>query len=113
MRSSAKGSGADQATWTFTVTPGRYRVSATWWAHPNRARNAPYTVYDGASALATVPVNQELTPADFTDLGVGWHDIGGTHDVTGTQLRVVLSDAADQYVIADAVRIERVGELGQ
>ncbi|HEX8202494.1 MAG TPA: hypothetical protein VF590_18600, partial [Isosphaeraceae bacterium] len=32
------GTGADVATWTFSgLTPGRYRVSATWTPYTNRA----------------------------------------------------------------------------
>ena len=59
--------------------------------------------------MGTVRVNQELAAADFSDGGISWGDLGGYWDVTGTQLTVVLSDDANQYVIADAVRIERVG----
>ena len=36
--------GADLATWSFTVTPARYRVSATWNPFSNRATDAPYTI---------------------------------------------------------------------
>src|SRR5205807_1994015 len=44
---SVAGTGANVATWTFTVSPGQYRVSATWSELYNRASNAPYTVLDG------------------------------------------------------------------
>ena len=40
---SAPGSGSDRATWSFTVTPGRYRVSANWSSHTNRATDATYS----------------------------------------------------------------------
>ena len=66
------GTGSGQATWTFATSPGRYRISATWAAAGNRATNAPYTLLDGGTALATAPVNQQLAPADFSDAGVGW-----------------------------------------
>jgi len=106
---SARGTGADVANWTFTVTPGQYEVAATWFPHANRATNAPYTVYDGSTSLGTVLVNQEQTPADFTDQTVGWMRLG-TFSVTGSSLTVRLTDAANEYVIADGVRIERVGD---
>ena len=55
-------------------------------------------------------VNQELAPGDFTDQGVGWKDLG-TYNITGDTLTVQLSDDADDYVIADAIRIERVSSV--
>jgi hypothetical protein len=103
---SALGSGSDLARWTFTVTPGRYRVSASWFAHANRASNAPYTVFNGGTALGTVRVSQKVAANDFSDAGVSWEDLGGPYDITGNTLVVELSDAANGYVIADAVRIE-------
>jgi hypothetical protein len=104
------GSGANTAGWTFAVTPGKtYRVSATWTPHPNRATNAPFTVFNGTTPLATVPVNQELVPGDYRIGGIGWKDLGGPYTASGTTLVVRLSDAANEYVIADALRIEEVG----
>jgi hypothetical protein len=66
---------------------------------------------DGSTVLATVDVNQELAPNDFTDAGVWWEDLGGPYNLTGTTLVVRLSDDANEFVIADAVRIVRVGDL--
>jgi hypothetical protein len=105
---SAMGSGSDVARWTFAVTPGRYRVSASWFAHANRASNAPYTIFNGSTALATVRVSQKVAANDFTDAGTSWEDLGGPYDITGNTLVVELSDAANGYVIADAVRIAEV-----
>ncbi len=107
---SAAGSGASVASWAFTVTPGQYRVWATWSTHPNRATDAPYTILDGGSALATVRVNQELTPNDLQADGTAWEELG-TFTITGTSLVVRLSDAANEYVIADAIRIQRLSGL--
>jgi subtilisin family serine protease len=104
------GSGSDAATWTFTMTPGVYRVSATWTTHANRATNAPFTVFDGATALSTVLINQELAPNDLNDQGASWEDIG-TFTITDTTLVVRLTDNANEFVIADAIRIARIGEL--
>jgi hypothetical protein len=110
VRYSAMGSGSDIALWTFNVTTGRYRVSASWFAHSNRASDAPYTILDGSNVLGTVRINQKLTPNDFSDGGTSWEDLGGPRDITGNTLVVQLSDAANGYVIADAVRIERVAD---
>ncbi len=107
---SFKGTGLDVASWVFTVTPGRYQVAATWAAHPNRATNAPYTVYDGATSLQTVQVNQRAAPNDFSDQGAAWETLG-TFDIMNDTLMVTLSDNANGLLIADAVRIEWVGKL--
>ncbi len=99
------GTGTLVATWAFgSLTPGTYQVSATWYAFSNRASNAPYAVYDGATLLATVPCNQQLPPSDFTEGGVGWKVLG-TFAITGNTLTVTLTNAANQYVVADAIRI--------
>jgi ELWxxDGT repeat protein len=107
------GSGSETATWTFAVTPGIYRISVTWTAHPNRATNAPFTVVNVTPAedllLGTFTVNQELAPDDFLDQGTFWEDLGsGVFAVTGSQLVVQLSNLSNEYVIADAVRLERI-----
>jgi hypothetical protein len=102
------------ATWTFTVAPGQYRVSATWIPHANRATDAPYKIFDGTSELNSVPIDQEQAPADFTDADAGssWKDLGGPYTIAGNTLVVQLSNAANQYVIADAIRIERMAVGG-
>jgi trimeric autotransporter adhesin len=82
-------------------------VAATWSPHKNRATDAPYTVFSGSTPLTTVDVNQELAPNDFSDDGVNWEKLG-TFTITSNTLRVQLSNAANEYVIADAIRIERL-----
>ena len=101
------GNGSSVARWTFNVSPGQYRVAATWSPQSNRATNAPYRVIDGGAALANVAVNQELAPNDFSDQGAAWDSLG-TFTVSGSTLTVELSNLANEYVIADAVRIERL-----
>ena len=53
-------------------------------------------------------VNQQLAPQGFSDQGSTWQDLG-TFTITGNQLVVQLSDNANGYVLADAIRIEKVG----
>ena len=105
------GSGAQTATWTFAVTPGQYRVAATWSPHQNRATNAPYNVLDGATSLLAVRISQEQPPDDFNESGAAWEYLGGVLSVTGSTLVVQLSNDANEFVIADAIRVERVGDL--
>lgn len=109
VRYAEAGSGSQTATWTFTVSPGLYRISATWTPHPNRATNAPFTILDGATTLATLLINQELAPNDFTAAGVTWKNLGGPYNIsTTTTLTVRLSNLADEYVIADGIRLEQL-----
>jgi hypothetical protein len=84
-----------------------YRVSATWSPHANRATDAPYTLFDGGNSLGTADVNQRLTPGDFSTLGSAWEDLMSVQ-ITGNTLVVELSNAANGFVIADAVRVQPV-----
>lgn len=106
IRYDETGTGTEKAIWTFSgLAPGTYQVAATWSAHSNRATNSPFTIKDGSTPLGTVRVSQELAPNDFTDEGVGWKVLG-EYTISGTSLVVELTDDADEYVVADAIRIE-------
>ena len=105
----APGAGESVASWTFTgLTPGLYRVSATWSPHPNRATNAPYTVLDGSTPVGTVLINQELAPNDIVASGATFKNLGGPYQINSGTLVVRLTNNANEFVIADAVRIERL-----
>jgi hypothetical protein len=95
----AKGDGSCTATWTpDIVDEGYYNIYAWWKASSNRATDAKYTIYyDGGSE--TVQVNQEIN-------GSQWNYLGTFPFAAGTSGYVVLSDNADQYVIADAIKWE-------
>jgi len=105
------GNGAGVATWTLSgLISGQYRVSVTWESYTNRAMDATYRVLDGSAVLGTVAVNQRQVPAGFVEYGVWWQDLG-VYQLTGNTLTVRLTDQATpsgSYVIADAVRVERV-----
>ncbi|QDT41467.1 hypothetical protein Pan241w_15280 [Gimesia alba] len=109
------GSGANSATWSFDVEPGRYQVVANWYVHPNlapyggaAASNAPYTIYDDLSPVTTVLVSHQTNPNDFLDDGTLWEYIGNPVAITGNTLSVQLTDNADGIVFADEIRIYRV-----
>jgi uncharacterized protein (DUF2141 family) len=100
----AGNSTGDTATWAFTgLADGQYQVSTTWTPHTNRATDAPYTINGGAA----IDINQEAAPNDFQADGVAWEKLG-VITVTGGTITVVLSDDADDFVIADAVRLDPV-----
>jgi hypothetical protein len=96
----AAGSGADTATWTPNLPQaGDYKVYARWVAHSNRATDAPYTItYDGGST--TIDVDQ-------TTAGCAWNLLG-TYPFAAGPASIVLSDDADGYLIADAVKLTLV-----
>ena len=52
-------------------------------------------------------VNQQLAPDDFSTLGSDWEDLM-TVQITGDSLVVQLSNLADGFVVADAIRIQSV-----
>lgn len=115
VREALGDSSGDTATWTFQSLPaGTYRVSATWTSYFNRATDAPYSINGGAA----IDINQQLSPnnAAFTSVqdattGVFFADLNAAFAHGGGDLTVTLSDDADQNVIADAIRIERLGPL--
>ena len=106
------GAGSGKATWSFSVSPGSYRVSITWY-NPGSPYNkiyspaAPVSVISGTVLLKSTTLNQTSTPSDRVDLGVGWQDLG-VFAVPSSSLQVSLSEVASLYVMADAVRIERM-----
>jgi hypothetical protein len=95
----AAGDGSCTATWIPDLPAvGSYNVYAWWKASTNRATNAKYTIYyDGGSQ--TIEVNQEINDSQ-------WVYLGTYNFVAGTSGYVVLSDDADGYVIADAIKFE-------
>jgi hypothetical protein len=98
----ASGLGSCTATWTPDIpTAGNYEVYAWWRANPNWATDSPYTVhYDGGSQ--TFDVNQEINGGQWNQLGTGFFPF-----VAGASGgKVVLSDNANDYVIADAIKFK-------
>jgi hypothetical protein len=95
----------DKATWTFSgVENCDYEVFVTYPRNASYATLAPFTIYDGGVALSQVNVNQRLTPAGPIFDGVPWQSLGVFRIASGT-LRVTVTDAANGYFAADAVRI--------
>ena len=90
------GQGDNHFSWSIPAEPRSYNVYTRWTSHPNRATNAPYTITH-ASGSTTVRVNQQQN-------GGTWHLLG-TYTLDNNS-RVTLTDQADGYVIADAIRVE-------
>jgi len=94
----SSGTGTNTATWNPVIPEaGTWEVFAMWSSLGNRAKDAPYTItYSGGST--TVDVNQEVAGGTWISLGAYSFDAGAT--------TIVLSDDADDYVIADAIKLE-------
>jgi hypothetical protein len=102
----SSGTGNNTAAWQVTgLSPGRYQVQVTWHEYGNEATNAPYAIYDGATLLQTIAVNQTQPPSGASFGGVPFQTLASVNITSGT-LRVVLSNAANStYIVADAVRV--------
>ena len=102
----AAGTGQNKAIWTFQGWDANtdYRVWTTWVASSSRASNAPFAVFDNTTALGTVRLNQQTSPASVTLDGRAWQTVG-TYRAASGKLVVQLSDDANGSVIADAVGI--------
>ena len=117
VRFSGANSG-NTATWQFTnLAPGRYAVAATWTFAPDRAQNSPFTIRDGGPTgplAASLAVNQEQNPGEFDPPEDGQNILFrnlAVVIVTGHELTVQLSDNADQFVSADAIRINTLDAI--
>jgi hypothetical protein len=105
VRLAPMGTGLNTAAFQLTGLGVRqYDVGVTWTAAANRATNATYKVYDGTTLIATVSVNQQNAPTGVTSGGVKFFSLGQFNISSGT-LKVVLSDAANGVVVADAIRV--------
>ena len=106
-----------KATWNFeNLADGEYQVAATW-AHKYENKyntiDAPFTIADvGGNLLASTTVDQSSAPSQFEYGGYDWDSLG-TVSITGGTLVVTLGAGSNenQYTVADAVRIEQVGEV--
>jgi len=95
----AAGTGTSKARWTLEIPEdGVFQVAVWYTADPNRASNAPYVV-NHAGGVTTVRVSQQYR-------GGRWVSLGDFTFTAGTAT-VELTDNANGYVVADAVRVMR------
>jgi hypothetical protein len=88
----------NRANWAFDISEtGQYHVYAKWSSSSNRASNAEYVVTDDISDTS-VYMDQRTN-------GAIWNHLGTFSFTQGESYQVSLSDHADGYVIADAIRL--------
>ena len=104
-RFAAAGTGTKQAKWSFPVAAGQYALSARWAADANRASNATYRVFNNGVEIGSQGFNQK-------DNGGVFNPFDTVYTVTAGTLDIRLTDAADGYVIADAVKSNFLGSGG-
>ena len=95
----AAGNGYTIASWETNIpTTGQYEIFCQYSAYGNRAKNAPYTVTNNSAIISTVLVNQQYNGGLFFSLG--------TFNLTKGNLQIALSNDANGYVVADAIKIK-------
>ena len=110
-RTAGKGNGSTSATWTFNSLPaGQYHVWATWKSNTAGATNSPFTIYDNATSRGTTLVSQKIAPSGLVADGAVWKSLA-TVTINSGKLVVKLTNAANNKVVADAIRIERVAAV--
>ncbi len=85
------------ATWTFSVSAGKYEVYAWWVETTDASSTAPYSVYDGDSL-------EEMKNVDQTRNGGKWNLLG-TYNIGSESLKVGLQAGTGVKYYADAVMI--------
>jgi hypothetical protein len=97
VRYKAAGSGTASVTFTPRLSQTRtYKVYGWWLAAPAQATNAPYTVRH-ATGTTTIQASQRIN-------GGLWNLLGSFSMGAGSYVR--LTDAANGYVVADAIMLD-------
>jgi BNR repeat-like domain len=103
-RTHTAGTGSNVARWRPEIpVTGVYEVAVYYPPGVGTASNAPYTV-NHAEGSATVRVDQRSE-------GSRWVVLGAYSFVAGDTATIALTDDADGTVVADAVRLVRIGEV--
>lgn len=108
-----------KAIWNLeNIGTGTFEVWITWPKFQGLSTNTPYAIYDGDKVVHTQRVNQSMTPyqqltslrSPFTGRHVTWDDHTwstlGVYNISSSTMRIELgTDAKEQFVAADGVRV--------
>ncbi|UED87970.1 exo-alpha-sialidase [Streptomyces profundus] len=105
-RTAPAGSGGSSVRWR-PVVPGEgdYLIEVSYAPHANRASDAPYRVTH-ADGVSVVRVDQRAAGTPDPRGGT-WAPLGTFPLTAGLDTTIELSDDADGFVIADAIRLRR------
>jgi hypothetical protein len=96
---------ATAACWSFAgVNPAWYVVRATWLEGTDRATNARYTIYDGATSLGDFAMNQKAAPAGTAYDERPWENLATLY-IHNNTVQVKLGSDGNGVVVADGVRL--------
>lgn len=102
------GTGSSVVRWTPVIpATGRYRIQSAILPFPNRATNAPFTLHRAGRPDETVRIDQRQH-GTWDPRGTEWQTLGEFDLDQGLSTMISLSDDADGYVAADAIRWERI-----
>jgi hypothetical protein len=95
----------DQAHWEFTnLRPGPYEVLVTYYPLGSATNKAHYRVYESATPVLDVEINQRTNPPGPVHAGVPWESLG-TITITHPDVLVKLDDDDRGYIVVDAARL--------
>ncbi|MCG8586360.1 MAG: DUF642 domain-containing protein, partial [Pirellulales bacterium] len=100
------GTGGNTATSLHSTSQaGLYEVLVTWDPSVGSLGTAQYQIYDGATLLDTITVDQSVEPQNDgpqsgTYAGTTWHSLG-RYSFASTAPKIVVSETGDGAVVAD------------
>ena len=102
-RVNASASATQTATYTLTRPAGSTaELFTTWTASASNTKGAVYSIYDGATKLGSVTVNQSSKPSTLGVNGTPFLSLGTYSSKTGV-FRVILSNSTAGQLVADEV----------
>lgn len=108
LHDGSTGKGTKRAKFTPVLpSDGRYQVLARWPAAGNRANNTPFEVSSN-SGTVTVSLSQQVNNATWMSLGT--YECNA-QSATGPASVTVRNDGTTGYVVADAIKWVRVGDI--
>jgi len=111
IRASKREYGPATAKWTiFAPSHGDYAVYLTWPPYSNRGSDVPVAIRV-ANTLQVWKINQKLRPSFGAFGGADWNFLTDVHVIDPTLPIVVeIGNDCNEWAVADAVGIKRLGE---
>ncbi len=96
-------SGRFSISFNATLEPGEYRLQASWPSIDKGTRSVHLHIYDDLSRLRSVTVDQSKPIQNAQGEDSQWQDLGSFTFKKNKQ-RIVITNKADGWIVADAVR---------